>query len=99
METEKLTLEEIRARIDVIDSEMKQLFLSRMEMSDAVALLKAESGDPVYRPEREKAMLDRLAVDVEPRFQNSYIRFLKEILDISKEYQQDKLSRLKSQKQ
>ena len=29
METEKLTLEEIRARIDVIDSEMKQLFLSR----------------------------------------------------------------------
>ena len=52
METEKLTLEEIRARIDVIDSEMKQLFLSRMEMSDAVALLKAESGDPVYRPDQ-----------------------------------------------
>ncbi len=94
MEEEVMTLEEIRKRIDVIDTDMKRLFLSRMELSDAVASLKAKTGEAIYRPDREKAMLERLAVDVEPRFQEAYITFLKGILSISKEYQQEKIRKL-----
>ena len=85
----------IRARIDDVDQKMKELFLQRMELTDAVAEIKAVSGGAVYQPGREKAMLDRLAVSVEPRFQESYIRFLKGILSISKDYQNEKLKKLR----
>lgn len=86
----------IRARIDDVDQKMKALFLKRMELSDEVAELKARSNGAVYQPGREKEMLERLAVSIEPRFQESYIRFLKEILSISKDYQSEKLRKLKS---
>ena len=90
------TLEEIRSRIDEVDQQMKELFMQRMELSDEVAELKAKNGGTVYQPGREKAMLDRLAVSVEPRFQESYIRFLKGILAISKDYQNEKLKKMKN---
>ncbi len=95
MNDEKMkSLEEIRGRIDNVDQKMKQLFLERMELSDAVAELKAGGEMPVYQPGREKEMLERLAVSVEPRFQEAYIRFLKGILTISKDYQNEKLRKL-----
>jgi len=94
-EEKKQTIEEIRVEIDDVDQKMKELFLQRMELTDAVAEIKAESGGAVYQPGREKAMLDRLAVSVEPRFQESYIRFLKGILSISKDYQNEKLKKIR----
>ena len=83
----KKTLEDVRLEIDAVDNSLKEAFLARMELIDQVAEIKAEAGGAVYNPDREKAMIERLTTDVEPRFQESYIRFLKEILAISKDYQ------------
>ena len=86
------TLEELRSKIDVVDTTLKEAFLARMELVDRIAEVKRQSKGTVYQPGREKAMIERLTADVEPRYQESYIRFLKEILSISKDYQGKRLS-------
>jgi len=86
------TLEELRSKIDVVDTTLKEAFLARMDLVDRIAEVKRQSRGTVYQPGREKAMIERLIVDVEPRYQESYIRFLKEILAISKDYQGKRLS-------
>lgn len=54
------TLEECRARIDEIDNEVVNLLNRRMEVVRRVGEIKHESNSAVYRPEREKAIIDRL---------------------------------------
>lgn len=60
-ETEKLTtLEACRDAIDAIDSKLLALINERMGIVERVGEIKNESGAPIYRPEREKAILQRL---------------------------------------
>jgi len=54
------TLEACRDAIDVIDAEMLSLINERMEVVRRVGEIKHQSGAPIYRPEREKAILERL---------------------------------------
>ena len=93
--TEITTLEEARSAIDKVDNDLKEAFLARMELVDRIAVIKAGSGSQVYNPDREKAMIRRLTADVEPRFRESYIRFLEEMLCISKEYQKKRMEQEK----
>ncbi len=86
MKDEK-TLADVRLEIDEVDDALKNAFLARMELVEQVKAIKARIGGAVYNPDRENEMIRRLTADVEPRFQESYIRFLKEILAISKDYQ------------
>jgi chorismate mutase/prephenate dehydratase len=55
------TLEECRIAIDGIDDEMIELLNRRMEIVERVGEIKHETGGTVYRPEREKAIIDRLS--------------------------------------
>jgi len=52
-------LDEIRQKIDVIDTQMKELFLARMDLSAQVIAVKKENGGAVYVPEREKEIQDQ----------------------------------------
>ena len=54
------TLEECRARIDEIDDAVVELLNRRMEVVRRVGEIKHQSNTAVYRPEREKAIIDRL---------------------------------------
>lgn len=54
------SLEECRARIDEIDNEVVTLLNRRMEVVRRVGEIKHESNSAIYRPEREKAIIDRL---------------------------------------
>lgn len=54
------TLQECREAIDAIDDEVLRLLNSRMEVVKRVGEIKHESGTAVYRPEREKAIIERL---------------------------------------
>jgi len=54
------TLEECRARIDEIDNEVVALLNRRMEVVRRVGEIKHENKSAVYRPEREKSIIDRL---------------------------------------
>ncbi|MFZ5375039.1 MAG: chorismate mutase, partial [Campylobacterota bacterium] len=56
------TLEECRARIDEIDNAVVELLNRRMEVVRRVGEIKHESNTAIYRPEREKAIIDRLTL-------------------------------------
>jgi len=55
-----MTLEELRAEIDKIDDTLLELYNKRMEFVHKVGELKNSTGAPIYRPEREQAILNRL---------------------------------------
>ncbi|MRI83379.1 MAG: chloride transporter [Nitratiruptor sp.] len=53
-------LKELRQRIDAIDDQILQLLNERMEIVKEVGKLKNRTGAPIYRPERELEILQRL---------------------------------------
>ncbi len=53
-------LQELRDKLDSIDNTLLELINERMEIVHQVGALKAQSGGAIYRPEREKAIIDRL---------------------------------------
>ena len=55
-----MTLEELRSKIDQIDDTLLKLYNERMELVHQVGELKNTTGAPIYRPEREQAILNRL---------------------------------------
>ena len=59
-----MTLEEVRKEIDAIDSQMKPLFLKRMECSRHVAEAKAKNGGDVFSKAREDEIINKRAADV-----------------------------------
>ena len=87
-----MTLEEARQDIDKIDNGLRELFLKRMKVSEAIAEIKAASGDEIYQPDREKIVIDRLTADVDEDVKDEYTQFVKKIMEISRNYQFKKIS-------
>ena len=55
-----MTLDDLRLQIDGIDDTLLKLYNERMELVHQVGELKNTTGAPIYRPEREQAILNRL---------------------------------------
>ncbi len=55
-----MTLDALREKIDHIDDTLLKLYNERMELVHQVGELKNTTGAPIYRPEREQAILNRL---------------------------------------
>jgi chorismate mutase/prephenate dehydratase len=55
------TLEECRTIIDALDDEVVNLLNRRMEVVQRVGEIKHQNKGAIYRPEREKAIIDRLS--------------------------------------
>jgi len=55
-----MTLDDLRNNIDRIDDTLLKLLNERMEYVHEVGVLKNTTGAPIYRPEREQAILNRL---------------------------------------
>lgn len=53
-------LKELRDKLDSIDNKLLELINNRMDIVHQVGELKAQSGGAIYRPERERAIIDRL---------------------------------------
>ncbi len=53
-------LKELRNKLDNIDNELLKLLNKRMDIVHEVGVLKAHSGGSIYRPEREREIIDRL---------------------------------------
>ena len=87
-----MTLEEARQDIDKIDNELKTLFFERMKVSAKIAEIKKETGDEIYKPDREKIVIDRLTADVDEDVKDEYTQFVKKIMEISRNYQFKKIS-------
>ena len=54
------SLDELRQRIDALDDEIVALLNRRAEAAVAIGRLKCAAGSPVFAPDRERAILDRL---------------------------------------
>jgi len=57
---EAIELQKLRDTLDSIDDELLKLLNKRMETIHQVGKVKAVSGGAIYRPEREKSIIDRL---------------------------------------
>ncbi len=55
-----MSLDELRKQIDALDSGILDLLNQRMEVVKKVGELKRKTNAVIYRPEREKAIIDRL---------------------------------------
>ena len=53
-------LEALRKEIDLCDDKLLEILNQRMEVVKKVGALKRSSKVPIYRPEREKSIIDRL---------------------------------------
>ncbi len=60
MKNEEIELKKLRDTLDSIDNEVLTLLNKRMETVHKVGEVKAQSGGAIYRPEREKAIINRL---------------------------------------
>ena len=73
-----MDLGNIRNEINRIDDEIRELFKKRLDCSDQVARVKLETGDLVYKPEREREIAKRLSND------KKYLSINKRIIQISR---------------
>ncbi len=76
-----MNLSEVRLKINEVDESMKALFDSRMNCSKQIAEVKLETGDDVFKPDREQAILEKFSDDAE------YHIFIKKVMQISRKYQ------------
>ena len=86
-----MNLTEARCEIDKIDTELKKLFVERMAISKEIAMIKAATGDSIYKPDREKEVVEKLTKYIDPDIKEEYTVFIKKILEISRDYQLKKI--------
>ena len=55
-----MKIEELRTKIDKIDASILELLNDRMDLVHEIGLIKNESKESVYRPEREREIITRL---------------------------------------
>ena len=68
-----MNLDKLRVDIDNIDDTLLKLYNERMELVHKVGELKNTTGSPIYRPEREQSILNRLKKQNSGKLTNSAI--------------------------
>ncbi len=90
-------LKDIRLDINKVDEELKKLFLQRMELVEQVREYKEATNTPVKNKDREADILKSKLAGVE-KFLPETSEFFKSMIEISCNYQDERLSRLKYEK-
>lgn len=76
-----MTLEELRKQIDVIDAELVELLNRRAEVVVEVGKLKNADGTPIYSPEREKKVFDKIiAANRGPLLDKTLVAIYRELM-------------------
>ena len=87
-----MDLEEIRQEINLVDEQMKELFLKRMELSYHVAENKKRTKGAVYVPKREQEILAARTNGVSDEYKQECKNFFQQMMEISRVYQYSKLT-------
>ena len=90
----EMALKEVRKTIDEIDTQMKPLFLQRMECGKHVAEAKAQTGGDVFVLERELEIIEKRAGDVKPEIQEEYRTFLRHLMSLCRKYEYELLPQM-----
>lgn len=81
-------LNEVRAQIDAIDPQIRQLLMQRMDCSEQVLQAKLESGNTkIYRADREAQILDTLGATVPEDRRAQYLAVERKIIETSRMHQ------------
>ena len=87
-------LENLREKIDAIDKEMIALFEKRMDVVADIAAYKIKNNLPVLNQNREDIVISKVKAIVKNKdYTDSAIDFIKNIMEISKKFQQDLISK------
>ena len=87
MVRDRMKLEDVRESIDAVDQKIRSLFIERMKLAGEVARIKAETGDSIYKPDREKQIIKQQSRDMDPDLLMEYRALLRRIMEISRKYQ------------
>lgn len=87
-----MNLDELRSKIDNIDSEMCRLFAERMQVVTDIALYKKANNMVVYHPSRARAVLQNISKLLGPEFEGYGRSLYRTIFDLSESYQTRMLS-------
>ena len=94
---EVLTIEELRTRIDVIDEQLLRLLNVRVACAVEVGRLKHEAGLPIYQPEREAQVLDRVRQSATalagPLTAEAVVRIFERVIDEARRAEREASSR------
>ncbi len=80
-------LNEIRRDINAVDEQLRELFLQRMALAQEVAAYKAETGDKIFKPEREAEILSARAAGLTHGMRLKYVSLLEAMIRKSRECQ------------
>lgn len=87
--TSPLDLDELRRSIDAVDQEILRLLHERIRLVMQVGEYKRQRGIPVYDPERERLLLERLSSAAESPLDGPTIRRIFErLVDESRRIEQ-----------
>ena len=87
-------LENLRERIDTIDKEMIALFEKRMDIVADIAAYKIKNNLPILNQNREDIVISKVKAIVKNKeYTDSAIEFIKDIMEISKKFQQNLISK------
>jgi len=80
-----LDIDEIRQEIDRLDNELLRIFNERASLALAIGKIKKEKGIPVYDPEREKLIFDKVrAGNPGPLEDGAIVRLFERVIDESR---------------
>ena len=82
-----IELELMRKKIDEIDDKLLLLFKERLEVSKKIGLLKKKHNMKIFDPQREQEIIDNCTQNVNEDEKLYIDKFLRNLMDISKEVQ------------
>jgi len=83
------TLPSLREEIDLLDGELARLFEKRMALAKKIGAVKAQEGLAVRDSAREEEILRQGEAQVSEPLRPYYVRFLRELLALSRAYQEE----------
>ena len=87
-------LDELRERLDILDEQMMSLLSERAKVVSQVADFKRHHNIPVYIPEREAALIERLrTINPGPLSSNAIERIYRTIVQEMRELESESLTR------
>ena len=87
-------LENLREKIDAIDKEMIALFEKRMDIVADIAAYKIKNNLPILNQNREDIVISKVKAIVKNKeYTDSAIDFIKDIMEISRKFQQKIISK------
>lgn len=88
-----MDLNELRQQIDIIDNEILDKFIKRMELCLDVARYKKENNIGVMQSSREQEIIDRVKSMSDEKYKDSVSLLFTNIMDISKSFQQNEINK------